>query len=405
MTALPVLSVSNLSKKHCSQTQRSLRYALADISRELVGAKASGAELRPGEFLAVDGVSFSLSRGESLAVIGRNGAGKSTLLKILFGLLKPDAGHVRITGRVGALIELGTGLNPRLSGRENILLGAAFHGLPRGGERQLLDEVVAFSELGEVIDAPLQTYSSGMKARLAFSLQALMRPDLLLIDEVLAVGDLDFQRKCVSWMLSYLEGGGALIFVSHTGHKVQATCRRAVLLEGGRVTFAGSAVDALHRMYSSQSPAEACRPAGPAVSGPIVIEDLVAKPAKGGTIRTGEPVTLVIRYRCDRPLDAMAAVTIWTPDRWICISSVMSLTPRRLEAGRGELVCTIEHLPLIGGRYALSASIIDPATLYPISRYGVDETRAAFEVHSAPTRITNLQIQRGQLIEIDALWE
>jgi ABC-type polysaccharide/polyol phosphate transport system ATPase subunit len=403
MSAEPVLSVSHLSKTYCKDLRRSLRYGLADVLREVTGSFGRRAGLRRGEFLALDDVSLGVGRGEALAVLGHNGAGKSTLLKILNGLLKPNCGEVRIAGSVGALIELGTGLNPLLSGRENILVAAAIQGFPAARERELVDEVVEFSELEGVIDAPFQTYSSGMKARLAFSLVAMMRPDLLLIDEVLAVGDHAFQRKCVSFMLGYLRNGGSLLFVSHNGHQVQAVCEQAVLLERGRLIFAGPSADALHRMYERR-PAVAAEPVAVARTGPVAIESLSAIAPGGGPARTGETLDLVLRYRAAEPIEASWAVTIWSADGWVCITSAVDDRPRRLEPGTGALTCTIPRLPLIAGRYLLTASIGDPATLHPIVRFGHEQERVVLDVTSPPGVMTNLQRQRGQLVEMDVKW-
>ena len=398
----PVLSVSHLSKTYCKDLGRSLRYGLADMLREVAGPLARREGLRRGEFLALDDVSLSLSPGQALAVLGHNGAGKSTLLKILNGLLKPNGGEVRIAGSVGALIELGTGLNPLLSGRENILVGAAIHGFPRDREGDLVEEVVDFSGLETVIDSPFQTYSSGMKARLAFSLVALMRPDLLLIDEVLAVGDHEFQRKCVAYLLGYLRTGGSLLFVSHNGHQVQAVCRDAVLLEQGRLIFAGPADEALHRMYERR-PAAAVEAGSGSRTGPVAIESLSATAPDGQPARTGERLDLTLGYRAAEAVEATWAVTIWSADGWVCITSAVDDRPRRLDAGTGTLTCTIPRLPLVAGRYLLSASIVDPATLHPIDRFG-QERRAILDVTSPPGLIANLQRQRGQLVEMDVVW-
>ena len=406
MSGAPVLSVSHLSKTYCQDLRRSLRYGLADMLREMTGAFARPAGLRPGEFLALDDVSFELARGKALAVLGHNGAGKSTLLKVLYGILKPNGGEVAITGSVGALIELGAGFNPLLSGLENILVGAAINGFPRERERALVEEVVAFSELGAVIDAPLQTYSSGMKARLAFSLVALMRPDLLLVDEVLAVGDNDFQRKCVSFMLGYLKNGGSLLFVSHNGHQVQAVCENAILLERGKQIFAGPAVDALNHMYGRRPEAAAVTavPGQAARLGPVMIEGLTASPPGGGPARTGDTLDLVLSYRAAEAVDATWAVTIWTADGWICVTGAIDDRPRRLDEGPGTLVCRIPRLPLVAGRYLLTAAIGDPVTMHPIVRFGHEHQRVFLDVTSAPDVIGNLQRQRGQLVEMDVEW-
>ena len=403
MSGDPLLTVSNLSKKYCGDFGRSLRYAAADSLREMVGAEASSPGLRPSEFWALRDVSFSVGRGESIAIVGRNGAGKSTLLKILYGLLKPDSGEVRLAASLGALIELGTGLSPLLDGRENILLAAAIHGLGRDREQRLVEEVVGFADLGEAINAPFQTYSSGMKARLAFSIVAMMRPDILLLDEVLAVGDLAFQRKCVAFIQAYLADGGALVFVSHNGHQVQAVCERAILLEAGRIAFSGSAVDTLNRMYE---PGEeiAAAPLSEPSSGPAVIESLSARSLDGGPPRTGEAAEIVLRYRAGEAIEAVWAVTIWSADGWVCIAMIANEAPRRLGPGAGELVCSIGRMPLVAGRYAMSAAIVDPATMHPIVQIGGEGGGVPLTIVSGPSLLSNLQKQRGQILEMGAQW-
>ena len=243
-----MISVSHLSKKYCHELRRGLWYGVRDIAREIIPRRGE-AGLRPGEFWALDDVSFEVRRGESLAITGANGAGKSTLLKILYGILKPDRGEVRVSGRVEALIELGAGFNPVLTGRENVRVGAALHGLNARETAALMERVLDFSELGAFVDDPVQSYSSGMKARLAYALAANLDPDVLLVDEVLAVGDFAFQRKCVRHMQSYLAGGGALLFVSHNMYQMQAICERGFLLDHGRLTFEGSAVEMLNRLH------------------------------------------------------------------------------------------------------------------------------------------------------------
>ena len=188
-------------------------------------------------------VDLQVRRGESLGLIGENGAGKSTLLKLLTGVLTPSAGSVRVNGRVGALLELGAGFHPDYSGRDNIALSAALYGLtPREVEARLAD-IIAFADIGKYIDEPVKHYSSGMVVRLGFAVVAALRPDLLITDEVLAVGDEAFQKKCVRWIEDYLQGGGTLILVSHSMYHVQKLCRQACWLREGAIAAAGDVSD------------------------------------------------------------------------------------------------------------------------------------------------------------------
>ena len=229
-----LIRAEGVGKKFCRDLKTSLKYGVMDLTAEVFGG-ARTSELRPKEFWAVQGVDFELRRGESLALIGHNGAGKTTLLQILNGLIKPDRGRIEMRGTVGAMIALGAGFNPVLTGRENIYVNAAVLGLGRRVVDERIDEVIAFSEIGEFIDSPVRNYSSGMSVRLGFSVAALLlKPDILLLDEVLAVGDLPFRIKCLNHMRSIM-ADCAVIFVSHSMPTVSSFCNRAILMDHGRV--------------------------------------------------------------------------------------------------------------------------------------------------------------------------
>jgi lipopolysaccharide transport system ATP-binding protein len=194
-------------------------------------------------FWAIRNVSFTVKEGESLAVIGRNGAGKSTLLQVLTGIYKPDEGTIERNGRVG-LLQLGTGFHPELSGRENIYLNGAILGLRKKEIDALYDSIVAFSELERFIDTPIKNYSTGMVARLGFAIAINIKPDILLIDEVLAVGDESFRKKCTEKIQEISDMGKTIIFVSHSMSEVKKLCNRAICLEQGQIVFEGSSADA-----------------------------------------------------------------------------------------------------------------------------------------------------------------
>jgi ABC-type polysaccharide/polyol phosphate transport system ATPase subunit len=190
-------------------------------------------------FYALRNVSFQLEQGESLAIIGSNGAGKSTLLSLAAGLVKPDDGSVRINGRIAALLELGAGFHPDLTGAENLVLNAALLGLSKRKTNELFDSIVAFSGIGEFIDDPLRTYSSGMIMRLAFSVAVQCDPDILLIDEVLAVGDARFQKKSKQALVNFRRAGKSMLFVSHATEAVKEMCDRALWIDHGAVIMEG----------------------------------------------------------------------------------------------------------------------------------------------------------------------
>jgi lipopolysaccharide transport system ATP-binding protein len=197
----------------------------------------SGARQEP--FYALKNVSFRLEEGESLAIVGANGAGKSTLLSLAAGLAAPDGGRVQVKGRVGALLELGSGFHPDLTGAENLVLNAALLGLNRRKTRDLFDRIVEFSGIGDFIGEPLRTYSSGMVMRLAFSIAIQSDPDLLLIDEILAVGDASFQEKCREAMAAFRRAGKSFLFVSHAAATVRETCQRALWIDHGSIMMDG----------------------------------------------------------------------------------------------------------------------------------------------------------------------
>ncbi len=232
-----LVKVEGVSKKFCRDLKRSLFYGVKDISSELFGSKKNG-QLRKDEFWAVDNVSFELKRGECLGLIGHNGAGKSTLLKLLNGLLKPDKGKITMHGRIGALIELGAGFNPILTGRENIYNNGAVLGFSKKEIDAKYDAIVAFAEMDEFIDMPVQNYSSGMKVRLGFAVASQMEPDVLLIDEVLAVGDIGFKVKCFNRITELLRNS-AVVFVSHAMPQIARICSEVKMMEHGKSSYIG----------------------------------------------------------------------------------------------------------------------------------------------------------------------
>ena len=248
-----LVEVKGLGKKFCKDLKTSLWYGVKDLVNGIRG-KHNGIALRPKEFWAVKDVSFQLRRGECLGLIGHNGAGKSTLLKILNGLINPDAGSVTMGGRISALIELGAGFNSILSGRENIYNNGAILGFSRNEIDSKLEAIIAFAELEEFIDMPVQHYSSGMKVRLGFAVAAQMEPDVLIIDEVLAVGDLGFTLKCFKTIDTILPHT-AIIFVSHNMPMVSRICNQIILMEHGCAQFQGNdvgkAIDLYYRRFTN----------------------------------------------------------------------------------------------------------------------------------------------------------
>lgn len=277
-----LVSVENVSKKFCRSLRRSLWYGVCDIAAEFnprsngsIASKPAGrvarnsletlasgqssdatedrSGVRPGEFWAVRDVSFQLRRGECLGLIGRNGAGKTTLLKTLNGLIKPDGGRIELRGQVAAMIALGAGFNPILTGRENIYVAASLRGLSKRQIDAKLEEIVDFSEIGDFIDAPVQSYSSGMQVRLGFSVAISLKPDVLLIDEVLAVGDAGFKQKAYNAITKIIENS-AVVFVSHSIVQLAKVCNRGMLLRNGMVAASSDQIEDVVNEYFREFP-------------------------------------------------------------------------------------------------------------------------------------------------------
>ncbi len=248
-----VVSVKHVSKKYCKSLRASMRYGVQDIARNLVGMKSHGENLREREFWALDDVSFDVRRGEAIGIIGPNGSGKTTLLKLLNGIFWPDKGRISVTGKVGVLIELGAGFHPLLTGRENIYINAAILGMTKREVDDRFDSIVAFADIGDFIDTPVKYYSSGMFVRLGFAVAIHSDPDILLIDEVLAVGDIQFQVKCFRKLASFKEMGKTLFLVSHDMGAIQRQTERVILLHRGALHCVDHPKDAVNKYLSLMS--------------------------------------------------------------------------------------------------------------------------------------------------------
>lgn len=225
-----LVKVEGVSKKYCRNLRQSLWHGVIDLGSELLGRRhASHAILRRDEFWAVQDISFELRRGECLGLIGRNGSGKTTLLRMLNGLIRPDKGRIEMRGRVSALISLGAGFNPVLTGRENVYVNGSILGLHKHEIDQRIDQIIDFSEIGDFIDAPVQTYSSGMHVRLGFAVATAIKPEILILDEILAVGDASFRKKCYS-AIGNLKRHCATIIVNHNLSHLAQICDRGIVL-------------------------------------------------------------------------------------------------------------------------------------------------------------------------------
>jgi lipopolysaccharide transport system ATP-binding protein len=303
-----VLSVQNVSKKYCRSLKQSYIYGLKDIASELTAKSRNSDKLRKSEFWALDNISFELGRGESLGLVGSNGSGKTTLLRIISGLIKPDVGSVRIKGRVAALIALGAGFNPVLSGRENVYINMSILGLTRDEIDSCFQEVLDFSEIWDAIDAPVRTYSSGMKSRLGFACAIYTNPDILLIDEVLAVGDFNFRTKCYRKLSEIRKSGVSFVLVSHSASAILSNCDAAVYLSKGKLIDYGEAKTVIKKYEDDLSLNRGAEPcvdqpgeisfATDSANGSLKIKSLSFRDSRDNVLEyltTGEPAFLHVK--------------------------------------------------------------------------------------------------------------
>ena len=243
------INIENVSKKYCKFLRKSMSYGINDIARNMIGLGSHPGQLRKDEFWGLDNVSCQVKKGEVLGIIGPNGAGKTTLLKLINGIFWPDRGKITVKGRVGALIEVGAGFHPLLTGRENIYVSAAILGMTKREVDKRFDEIVEFADIGDFIDAPVKHYSTGMYVRLGFAVAAHCEPEVLLVDEVLAVGDSAFRAKCYQRIGEMLTGS-AVVLVSHNMVNISRLCKNTIVLTEGRAVFQGETDIALDKYLS-----------------------------------------------------------------------------------------------------------------------------------------------------------
>ena len=256
----PILEIRNLSKEyrlgrafHRTENFREFLKRKLTAPARALGTSRQEPRIKDESFQALRNVSFDVAEAEMVGIIGRNGAGKSTLLKVISRITDPSSGSVVVRGRMASLLEVGTGFHPELTGRENIFLNGAILGMRKTEIVSKFDEIVAFAEVEQFLDTPVKHYSSGMYVRLAFAVAAHLNPEILIVDEVLAVGDVAFQKKCLGKMNEISRGGRTVLFVSHNMAAVENLCRRGIVLERGELVFDGTSKDAVHHYLNSLS--------------------------------------------------------------------------------------------------------------------------------------------------------
>ena len=340
------------------------------------------------EFWALREISHTIQPGSSVGLIGPNGSGKTTLLKIIAGILRPSEGTVTSRGRIAALLELGAGFHQELTGRDNVYLNASILGLTRKQTDTVFDEIVAFSEIEEFIDTPVKFYSSGMFVRLGFAVAVHVDPEILLVDEVLAVGDEGFQRKCMEKIMSFQADGRTIVFVTHAVDQVRKICTEAVMLQQGRIVTAGTAEDAVKEyrklLLAKDVPLATSTPTHDLE---IASVEVIAPPEHTLTsVEPGDDLTVQVDLKTNSVVsDPVVSVTLHDQHGILMYSESTSTLDTHLGRvdGRRRLRFTLRHLPYTSGKYyvTVGASSADGQTLYDLQ-----EQRASFEIPATSER-------------------
>ncbi|MCA9968619.1 MAG: ABC transporter ATP-binding protein [Anaerolineales bacterium] len=397
----PVIEFENISKRFVYNTaspRTVLETLVAAVSSLRAGREAS-------DLWAVRALDLQIWPGQCWGIIGRNGSGKSTVLKLITRILRPTTGRMVVRGRVSALLELGAGFHPDLTGRENVYLNASVLGLNRREVDAAFDSIVAFSELGKFIDMPVKHYSSGMYMRLGFSVAIHVRPDILIVDEVLAVGDQAFQNKCIDHIYKMKRQGVTIIIVSHHASTIRNLCTHALWLDRGEVQAVGAMQDVLPRYEYQQearraAEAEAAQQAGAQAAGQGVaitaVRTLTPAGDEAHTFATGDTMDVEIAYTAHTPVrDPIFEIILVRADG----VQVNTLAHRLAEAAplpagaAGVVRCRLADLPLLPAAYVLKTAV-----------YGPDETSETYAVVERPFQIGSGQPAAGGLVDIHAEW-
>lgn len=396
------IKVENLGKRYqigaLARRNDTLRDQLADMGNQMTSrlrrrAMSADDPASENEVWALKDVSFEVQRGQVLGVIGRNGAGKSTLLKLLSRVTEPTVGEIEIHGRVGSLLEVGTGFHPELTGRENIYLNGAILGMKRTEIESKFDEIVAFSEVEQFIDTPVKRYSSGMYLRLAFAVAAHLEPEILVVDEVLAVGDAEFQRKCLGKMGDVAQQGRTVMFVSHNMSAILRLTQESIVLEKGHLALRAPSAEAVdyylsagHSKAGERVWTEAEVPGSSAPFRPVSIRIRDEKGHVADTLRSTEAVSVEVEYQLTAPISGLRVGLYLNTARSESVLTTFDtdetgMFERYTNRGAGHYIsrCRIPADTFNQGRYTLGVN----ASSYRIKRYFQDDQALEFNVDGA----------------------
>lgn len=367
MTDNIAIKVEHVSKKYCKSLKRSMLYGIKDITRNAVGLRSHSNILRRDEFWALDDVSFEVKRGGTVGIIGPNGSGKTTLLKLLNGIFWPNKGKISIRGRVGALIEIGAGFHPMLTGRENIYINGAILGMTKKEIDGKFDSIVGFANIGDFLDTPVKYYSSGMFVRLGFAIAVHSEPDVLLVDETLSVGDMSFQRKCIERMRKFSTDGRCVVFVSHNMLSIQGLSRTVVYLKNGRLIEQGDPLSVIANYSNDSNTASLTPESDPSAdrhgSGEIFFTEVNLTHSSGekaNLFPVGSELCIQAKYEAKVPLTNIIfrfAIVDVESGIFVAVGDTQGTEMPRVIQGKGVIRCVFESLPLRPRRYSIYLTI------------------------------------------------
>jgi len=354
------INAEDIGKKFSKSLKHVMLYGVQDIAGNVFGRESKTDVLRENEFWAVDEVSFTLERGQRLGIIGPNGSGKTTILKMLNGIFMPDKGKIKMAGRVGALIQVGAGFHPMLTGRENIYVNGAVLGMSKKEIDGKFDSIVEFADIGDFLDSPVRHYSSGMYVRLGFAIAVHCEPDILLVDEILAVGDAQFYKKCTNKINEMTSQGTTIVLVSHNMWLIQSMCQDVILLNKGKAIKLGKPSECIYE-YSKLSEIEEPVSSGAGkMDKTAVISGIEVKDSNGAEAReidANSPATVSARYHVEKEARGSFLIRITTPDGYPLYTSYSGT--KTLPAGDGRIVADMPSVSLVGGEYRLWVGICD----------------------------------------------
>jgi lipopolysaccharide transport system ATP-binding protein len=419
--ARTLLEVNRLSKRFCRSPKLGGMYAAQDILNDAL-MKGTKNELRPGEFWALRDITFQLSPGEVVGMIGHNGAGKSTLINLVTGVLRPTAGSVHLSTRKVVTLSHHGGLDPVQTGRENIINQLSLNGLTKRAITHNIDAVVNFAEVGQAIDTPVGTYSWGMKLRLLFAIYSRLKPDLFVIDEALTGGDLRFSVKFRSFLDEYIAGGGSILLASHDLFSVQTLCSKCILLNHGEVISIGETVETIDQYQKLMAKTdESAQPmveqndnlsffeelnvAPPTAEQPDVIQigSVSIQSPDGSAIAPGGPARVLIECFCRETVSPIACSLLIQAANASRLAIVTNIQPE-LKEGRHVFTCLIESLPLVPATYQMLVSFTDPDKGIVFGIKGYYDKPIQFEIAAPLDRLTTLNRFFSTYLHLPALW-